>query len=118
MKANDDDKHSSDMKNERLKVLEKVSKNELTPQQADSKLLGLSGVVESFCSECGVPCYYDMCNDCSDDIARLDADCDYDDDEPDYSDFDCSCGAWQWSEKAGKPIHVADCICGSSEPWG
>lgn len=42
---------------------------------------------------------------------------DYDDDEPDYSDFDCTCGAWQWSKSEDKPIHVADCYCGSSEPW-
>lgn len=42
---------------------------------------------------------------------------DFEDNEPDYSDFDCSCGAWRWSDKIGKPIHVADCICGSSEPW-
>ena len=39
------------------------------------------------------------------------------DDDPDYSDFDCKCGAWRWSEKQGKPIHIADCVCGSSEPW-
>ena len=42
---------------------------------------------------------------------------DYGDDEPDYSDFDCTCGAWIWSEKQQKPIHIADCICGSSAPW-
>ena len=81
----------------------------------------LSGVVESFCRQCGDPCYMDLCNDCDDDRAREDAD--YwgqydDDDEPDYSDFDCTCGSWQWSEKSGRPIHIADCICGSSEPWG
>ena len=58
---------------------------------------------------------------CDDERDREDAD--YwgqydDDDEPDYSDFDCTCGSWQWSEKSGRPIHIADCICGSSEPWG
>ena len=81
----------------------------------------LSGVVESFCRQCGDPCYMDLCNDCDDERAREDADYwgqDDDDDEPDYSDFDCTCGAWQWSEKSGRPIHIADCICGSSEPWG
>lgn len=46
-----------------------------------------------------------------------DDDDDYDDDEPDYSDFNCTCGAWTWSKTEGKPIHVADCCCGSNEPW-
>ena len=41
----------------------------------------------------------------------------YDEEEPDYSDFDCTCGAWEWSDKLSEPIHLADCICGSSEPW-
>lgn len=45
-----------------------------------------------------------------------DSDDDYDDD-PNYDDFDCTCGAWQWSKTEGRPIHVADCCCGSSEPW-
>ena len=79
----------------------------------------LSVVVESYCAECGDPTYYDLCNDCDDERARLDSNyfCQDDEDEPDYSDFDCTCGAWVWSEKAGRPIHIADCICGSSEPW-
>lgn len=25
----------------------------------------------------------------------------------------CWCGAWQWSEKRGEYIHVADCCCGA-----
>jgi len=36
------DKHSSDMKNERLEILQKVANGELTPEQADEQLLGLS----------------------------------------------------------------------------
>lgn len=26
----------------------------------------------------------------------------------------CWCGAWQWSEKRGEFIHVADCVCGAT----
>lgn len=40
-----------------------------------------------------------------------------DDQDSNYDDFDCECGAWQWCTVTGKPIHVADCCCGSSEPW-
>lgn len=36
------DKHSSDMKNERIEILQKVADGELTPEQADEQLLGLS----------------------------------------------------------------------------
>lgn len=82
------------------------------------KNCSIPNVVESYCSECGVPCFYDICDDCDDERARIDSDYwEQDDDEPDYSDFDCTCGAWEWSEKQGRPIHIADCICGSSEPW-
>jgi hypothetical protein len=35
------------MKNERIKILEKVASGELTPEQADSELLGLSIVGSS-----------------------------------------------------------------------
>jgi hypothetical protein len=112
---NDLDKHSSDMKEQRLEILKKVANKELTPEQANTKLFGLSIVVEGYCDNCGCPCGGDICDDCE--SLLLDDD-DYEDDEPDYSNFDCTCGAWRWSEKLGRPIHVADCICGSSEPWG
>ena len=43
-------------------------------------------------------------------------------DEYDESDelerFDCTCGAWRYNDKTGNFIHSADCICGSSEPFG
>ena len=65
----------------------------------------LSGVVESFCAECGI-----QCDECEDYIYEHE-------EEPDYSDFNCTCGAWQWSDKLGKPIHIADCVCGSNELW-
>ncbi len=47
------DKHSSDMKEQRLDILQKVANGELTPEQADKQLLGLSIVgvslpIESF----------------------------------------------------------------------
>lgn len=51
-----------------------------------------------------------------DDDREIDDDWD-DDKEPDYDNFDCTCGAWKWSKTEGKPIHIADCCCGSSEPW-
>lgn len=46
-----------------------------------------------------------------------------DDDEPfldddEYQDrenerlAECTCGAWQWSQKRGEFVHVADCVCG------
>ena len=49
----DNDKHSSDMKEQRLDILQKVANGELTPEQADKQLLGLSIVgvslpIESF----------------------------------------------------------------------
>ena len=103
-------KSSSEMKEQRLEILQKVANKELTPEQADAQLLGLSDVVESYCNNCGCFSESDICDDC-------DSLFDYENDEPDYSDFDCTCGAWKWSEKKAKPIHVADCICGSSEPW-
>lgn len=48
-----DDKHSGDMKEQRLDILQKVANGELTPEQADEQLLGLSIVgvslpIESF----------------------------------------------------------------------
>lgn len=55
--------------------------------------------------------------DCCGYPAHEDEDDYYDEDEPDYTDFDCTCGAWVWSDKQCKPVHVADCICGSNEPW-
>lgn len=41
MQHNDLNKPSSDMENERIKILEKVANGELTPEQADGQLLGL-----------------------------------------------------------------------------
>lgn len=55
---------------------------------------------------------FDWCNHCLEEEAIR-----WEEEEEDYSDFDCTCGAWQWNKKEGRPIHVADCICGSSEPW-
>jgi hypothetical protein len=75
----------------------------------------LSGVVESLCEDCGCEVEYpgaSYCEDCMEADRYY-----YEEEEKDYSDFDCTCGAWEWSEKAGKPIHIADCFCGSSEPW-
>ena len=74
----------------------------------------LSGVVESLCEDCECEVEYpgaSYCEDC------MQADRHYYEEDKDYDDFDCSCGAWQWSENEAKPIHVADCCCGSSEPW-
>lgn len=59
-----------------------------------------------YCQSCGALDEMDCCCENDDE-----------DDEPNYDDFDCTCGAWRWSKKLGKPIHIADCICGSSEPW-
>lgn len=39
-----------------------------------------------------------------------------DEDDDSFERFDCTCGAWQIS-KSGKIIHVADCYCGSGEPF-
>ena len=39
------------------------------------------------------------------------------DDEPNFEYFDCVCGAWKWSVNVQRFIHIADCICGSSEPF-
>lgn len=76
---------------------------------------------ENVCSECGTRTQSDqhtLCDDCEEYIDNIDAGLDYDDDdEADYSDFDCTCGAWKWSPQKAKPIHIADCVCGSSEPW-
>jgi len=41
----DNDKHSSDMKNDRIEILQKVAKGELTPEQAYTQQLGLFIVV-------------------------------------------------------------------------
>jgi hypothetical protein len=41
MAYNGFNKHSSDMENERIKILEKVASGELTPEKADEQLLGL-----------------------------------------------------------------------------
>lgn len=82
------------------------------------KLFALPDVMESYCAECGIPTrsvQHTLCDECEDYIDELDGG--FYEEEPDYSDFDCTCGAWQWSEKEGKPIHVADCVCGSNEPW-
>jgi len=38
----DNDKHSSDMKEQRLEILRKVANGELTPEKAHTELLGLS----------------------------------------------------------------------------
>ena len=81
----------------------------------ETKPCTIPSVVVRFCSECGCESYnegWDICHDCLESDSQR-----YDDYEPDYSDCDCLCGAWQWSEKEGKPIHIADCCCGSSEPW-
>lgn len=81
--------------------------------------LNIADVRVRLCSECGCENYtegYDICHDCLESDSQRYDDY-YHDNEPDYSDFDCTCGAWQWSEKQGKPIHIADCCCGSSEPW-
>ena len=86
--------------------LEKIKKTEQ---------LTIPVVVESYCDNCGCPCDSDICDDCD---SSLCGDDDYEDDEPDYSDFDCTCGAWKWSEEAGRLICLADCCCGSREPWG
>ena len=43
----DNDKHSSDMKEQRLDILQKVANGELTTEQAETKLLGLSIVGKS-----------------------------------------------------------------------
>lgn len=70
------------------------------------------------CCNCGCPCNIDICEECENIFNDYDTyDDQYEDEEPDYHDFDCTCGAWHWSEKQGKPIHIADCICGSNEPW-
>lgn len=40
---------------------------------------------------------------------------DYDDDTEypgDMEGADCVCDAWQWSNTAGRFIHISDCICG------
>jgi len=85
------------------------------------KQLGKHVIADSFCRECGTrteSIQHLLCDDCEEYIDSLDDDDYYDDeDESDFSDFDCTCGAWEWDDKSGKPIHIADCFCGSSEPW-
>ncbi len=74
----------------------------------------------SFCRECGdrtESVQHHLCDDCEEYIDDIDDWDDSGEDESDYSDFDCTCGAWKWDATSGKPIHVADCFCGSSEPW-
>lgn len=71
--------------------------------------------MSDLCEECGCEVEYpgaSYCEDCMEADRHY-----YEEEEEDYIDFDCTCGAWRWSEKAGKPIHIADCCCGSSEPW-
>lgn len=41
----DNDNHSSDMKEQRLDILQKVANGELTPEQADKQLLDLFDVI-------------------------------------------------------------------------
>jgi len=41
----DNDKHSSNMKEQRLDILQKVANGELTPKQADKQLLGIGAVI-------------------------------------------------------------------------
>lgn len=41
----------------------------------------------------------------------------FDEEDNSESNFDCTCGAWKWSQKEQKFIHCSDCICGSSEPF-
>jgi hypothetical protein len=66
MAYNVNNKHSSDMKKERLEIYEKVANGELTPEQADEQLLSLFSVrlsllarkiVEAY-KEYDKSCYY------------------------------------------------------------
>ena len=66
------------------------------------------------CENCGHYCH---CEDEADDYEDHNLE-DYEQDEEDnLKIFDCICGAWVISKQSGKIIHVADCICGSSEPF-
>jgi len=54
----DKDKHSIDMKKERIEILQKVAKGELTPEQAD----GACGTMEySFCCTHVLPDFKNKC---------------------------------------------------------
>tara|TARA_R110000851_G_scaffold291462_8_gene445852 strand:- start:617 stop:910 length:294 start_codon:yes stop_codon:yes gene_type:complete len=44
MKPNENNKNSNDMKDKRLKILDRLSKGEITPEQADKELLFLFSV--------------------------------------------------------------------------
>jgi hypothetical protein len=60
----DKNKHSSDMKKERLEIFEKVANGELTPEQADEQLLGLFNVRLSLHARKIVEAYKDYDKSC------------------------------------------------------
>ena len=74
-------------------------------------------MIQDLCNECGHEPAMKTSNWCYSCLEEDSERWEEEEDNKNYDDFDCSCGAWQWSEKESKPIHVADCICGSSEPW-